>query len=366
MTADQQVRPAVGVLAERRRAARRLRARGPLLLTVLALLLVTVAVFAAGIGAFDVPPGQVVGTALRHLHLPFGARPDHLTDEVLWNVRFPRVTLAMLVGASLGCAGALMQGVFGNPLAEPGVVGVSSGAAMGAIAAIVAGISGFGTWSTSAPAFLGGLITVLVVYAVSRSNGRTEVVTLILAGIAINTIAGAGIGLLTYFSTDSQLRSITFWSLGSVSSATWPAVAAVAPCAAIGLLAAPRFARSLDLLALGEQSARHLGVHVERTRMLVVLLVALLTSAAVAVAGAIGFVGLVVPHLIRMIAGPGHRVLIPASALGGAVVLTAADLFCRTVAAPAEIPLGSVTALVGGPFFFWLLLRTRAKQGGWA
>lgn len=338
----------------------------PLLLAGLSVLLLVVAVLAAGIGAFDVPPAQVIGVVLHHAHLSIGPRPDPLADEVLWNVRFPRVVLAVLVGASLGCAGALMQGVFGNPLAEPGVVGVSSGAALGAIAAIALGVAGFGAWSISGPAFLGGLITVLVVYAVSRSGGRTEVVTLILAGIAINTIAGAGIGLLTYFSDDAQLRSITFWTLGSVSSATWPAVAAVAPLALVGLLAAPRFARALDLLALGEQSARHVGVAVERVRMLVVLLVALLASAAVAVAGAIGFVGLVVPHLIRMIAGPGHRVLIPASALGGAVVLTAADLFCRTVAAPAEIPLGSVTALVGGPFFFWLLLRTRAKQGGWA
>lgn len=347
-------------------SARSRSTRGHWLLLVLTLLLVVVAVLSAGIGAFGISPGHVLGSIARHLHLPFGNRPDELSERVLWQVRFPRVTLAILVGASLACAGALMQGVFGNPLAEPGIVGVSSGAAMGAILAIVIGISGFGTWSVSGPAFVGGLVTVLLVYAVSRANGRTEVVTLILSGIAINTIAGAGIGLLTYFSSDAQLRSITFWSLGSVSSATWPAVASVAPCAIVGLLAAPRFARSLDLLALGEQSARHVGVNVERMRVVVVLIVALLTSAAVSVAGSIGFVGLVVPHVIRMIAGPGHRVLLPASALGGAVVLTAADLFCRTVAAPAEIPLGSVTALVGGPFFFWLLLRTRAKQGGWA
>jgi len=340
--------------------------RATWLIVALTAALVVLAVLAASIGAFEVPAGQVVGAVLRRLHLPIGAKPDHLTDQVLWNVRFPRVTLAILVGACLGCAGALMQGIFSNPLAEPGIVGVSAGAAVGAILAIFAGAAGFGAYSISGPAFVGGLVTVLVVYGVSRSGGRTEVVTLILAGIAINAIAGAAIGLMSYFSTDSQLRGITFWNLGSVSAATWPAVGAVAPFAAIGLLAAPRFARQLDVLSLGEQPARHLGVNVERLRLKVIVAVALLAAAAVAVAGAISFIGLIVPHLIRMITGPGHRVLLPASALGGAVLLTGADLACRTVAAPAEIPLGALTALIGGPFFFWLLLRTRARQGGWA
>lgn len=342
------------------------RARGPLLLTVLGVLVVVVAIVSAGRGAFAIPAGDVLGSLLHHLGLPWGGLLDEVGEQVLWSVRLPRVVLALLVGASLGCAGALMQGVFGNPLAEPGIVGISSGAALGAIGAIVLGLGGLGAWSISLPAFVVGVLATLLVYAVSRSGGRTEVVTLILAGIAINTIGGAGIGLLTYFSDDAQLRSITFWTLGSVASATWPTVAAVAPAALLGLLIAPRFARPLDLMALGEQPARHLGVPVERTRIAVILVVALLTAAAVAVAGVIGFVGLVVPHIVRMIAGPGHRVLLPASALGGALVLTAADLFCRTVAAPAEIPLGSLTALIGGPFFFWLLLRTRRTQGGWA
>jgi iron complex transport system permease protein len=323
-------------------------------------------IIAAGIGAYHLPPDQVFGAVVHKLGLDMGPVPDRLGERVLFEVRFPRVVLAAIVGASLGCAGALMQGVFGNPLAEPGIIGVSSGAAVGAMAAIVAGISGFGTWSITAPAFVGGLISVAVVYAVSRSNGRTEVVTLVLAGVAVNTVTGAAIGLITYFSDDAQLRGITFWNLGSVSSATWPAVLSILPVAGVGLLLAPSFARPLDLLALGERSARHLGVDVERLRRRVIVVVALLTAAAVAVAGTISFLGLVVPHLIRMVAGPGHRALIPASILGGAVVLVLADLVARTAAAPAEIPLGSITALVGGPFFFWLLLRTRSRQGGWA
>ncbi|MCW2529135.1 MAG: putative FecCD-family rane transport protein, partial [Pseudonocardiales bacterium] len=221
------------------------RAKGRLLIALLAATLVVVMLLAAGIGAFQIPADQVLGAVLHKIGLPVGHRPDDLGEQVLFEVRFPRVVLAALIGASLGCAGALMQGVFGNPLAEPGIIGVSSGAAVGAMASIVLGLSAFGSWSVTGPAFIGGLITVLVVYAGSRSNGRTEVVTLVLAGVAINTITGAAIGLITYFSNDSQLRSITFWNLGSVSAATWPAVASVAPCAFVGLLAAPRFARQL-------------------------------------------------------------------------------------------------------------------------
>jgi iron complex transport system permease protein len=259
-----------------------------------------------------------------------------------------------------------MQGVFGNPLAEPGIVGVSSGAALGAVGAIALGVTTLGYWTVPVAAFLSGLLTVLLVYAASRSGGRTEVVTLILTGIAVNAVTGAIIGLMTYLSNDAQLRSITFWNLGSLAQATWPKVAAIAPFTLIALAAVPRYARKLDLLSLGERSARHLGVNVERLRMGVMLLVALLTASAVAVAGIITFVGLVVPHLVRLAGHPRHALLLPASALGGAIVLLAGDLVARTIAAPAELPLGVLTALLGSPIFFWLLRRTRARQGGWA
>jgi iron complex transport system permease protein len=342
------------------------RARGPILLVVLAALLVVMMLTAAAVGAYDLPLGQVIGSVLHQVGIPLGPTPDRLGHSVLWDVRFPRVVLAALIGASLGVAGAIMQGVFGNPLAEPGTIGVSAGAAVGAAASIVLGVSTFGSWSVTVAAFAGGVVSTFVVYAVARAGGRTEVITLILTGIAINAFTGAAIGMLTFYSTDAQLRSITFWNLGSAASATWSAVAAVAPFAAVGLLISLRLARSLDLLALGERPARHLGVNVERLRIVSILVVGALTAAAVAVAGAISFVGLVVPHLIRMIAGPGHRVLIPASALGGATLLVSADLLARTAAAPAEIPLGSITALLGGPFFLYLILRTRRRQGGWS
>ncbi|MFF3684327.1 FecCD family ABC transporter permease [Streptomyces sp. NPDC002187] len=345
--------------------APRPRRTASLLTPVLVMALLGLCLLSAGLGAYDIPVGDVLSSAQHRLGLG-GQGLDRVGESVLWNVRLPRVVLALLVGASLGCAGALMQGVFGNPLAEPGVIGISAGAAAGAVGAIALGLSFLGNWTVTFCAFTSGLGTVLLVYAISRSGGRTEVVTLILTGIAVNAFAGALIGLFVFFADNAQITQITFWQLGSLAQATWPKVLAVLPCALAGLVLAPMYARKLDLLALGERPARHLGVDVERLRVVLVLVVALLTAAAVAVAGVITFVGLLVPHLLRMANGPGHRFLVPGSALGGALVLVAGDLAARTVAEPAELPLGVLTALFGSPFFFWLLRRTRRRQGGWA
>ncbi|GMU78457.1 MAG: ABC transporter permease [Acidimicrobiia bacterium] len=340
--------------------------RAWVLFTILGVGLAVAAVVATAIGAFDTTPSEVVRVITHRIGLPVGARPEPLVDSVVWDIRIPRVLLAIVVGGALGCAGAAMQGSFANPLAEPGIIGVSSGAALGAVAAIVGGFVLLDTWSVAAAAFVGGLITVAVVYFASRSDGRTEVVTLILTGVALNALAGAVIGLITYLSNDAELRSITFWTLGSVAQATWPKVLVVLPIAIAGVVVASTQARRLDLLALGERSARHLGVDVERLRVLMLFVIALLTAAAVAVSGIILFVGLVMPHIVRMIAGPGHRVLLPASALAGALALVVADTISRTAIEPSEIPLGVLTALVGAPFFLWMLRRTRARQGGWA
>jgi iron complex transport system permease protein len=328
--------------------------------------LIAVSLIAAGRGQVPISPAEVAGSVLHRLGLDVGPMPSAVQGEnALWLVRFPRVALAVIVGAALGCAGALMQGVFGNPLAEPGVVGVSSGAAVGAAAAIVSGITVAGIWTTAAAAFLGGVLTTLIVYAMSRTRGRTEVVTLVLTGVAVNATAGAMLGLLMFVTDDDGVRAIAFWQLGSLAQATWGAVAVAGPCAVIGLTVAVVLARRLDLLALGERPARHLGVDTERLRIVAIVATALLTASAVAFTGIISFVGLVVPHLIRMVAGPGHRVLIPASALGGAVVVVTADLIARTAIDYQELPLGVLTAVVGGPAFFWLLRRTRSRAGGW-
>ncbi|OLF08781.1 heme ABC transporter permease [Actinophytocola xinjiangensis] len=345
----------------------RRRVTGWPLLVGLAVALVAMTVLAAGSGQLAVPPDEVLGSLLHGLGIDLGPMPSHPQgDNALWAVRFPRVALAVVVGACLAVAGAMLQGVFGNPLAEPAVVGVSSGAAVGACAVLVAGVSFLGNFTVAAAAFLGGLATTLVVYLLARSGGRTEVVTLVLTGIAVNAFAFGVIAFLT-FAADPQAREqIVFWQLGSLNGATGQALAAVTPLAVTGLVIAATVARRLDLLALGEGPARHLGVDVERLRLLVVVGVALLVGSGVAFAGIVGFVGLVVPHLIRMIAGPAHGVLLAASALGGALVLVSADLLARTAIENAELPLGMLTSLVGGPFFFWLLRRTRSRQGGWA
>lgn len=289
-----------------------------------------------------------------------------VADSVIVDIRAPRVLLAVIVGASLATAGVVMQGVFANPLAEPGLVGVSSGAAVAAVVAIVLGLTAIGFWVLPLAAMIGGLLVTAGVYLMARVDGRTEVVTLILTGIAVNAFAGALIGLLMSISDDAELRSITFWTLGSLSAATWSSVILVLPLAAIGLALAPRLARPLDLLALGENPAAHLGVDVERLRRVAIVLTALLTAAAVAVAGIIGFIGLVVPHAVRLILGPGHRLLLPASALAGAALLVLADLVARTAVAPREIPLGVLTALIGSPTFFLLLRREHRRRGAWA
>ncbi len=334
------------------------------LLMVMVVLFV-VALFAnVGMGAVEIPPAQAVAVLLSHAGLDVGVEFEPRTDAILWNIRLPRVVLGILVGGSLGIAGAALQGVFRNPLAEPGIIGVSSGAAVGAVGAIVLGISIFNVNGIAVAAFLCGLLATTVVYMVARVYGQTAVTTLILAGIAVNATAGAFTGLFVFIADDDQLRSITFWTLGHVGGATWPVIGSVLPFFLVGFLLLPLWARQLNLLTLGDREARHMGVSTERVRFGVIVLGALLTGAAVSVSGIIGFVGLVVPHVIRLIVGPDHRFLLPASILGGAIALLLADLLARTVVVPAELPLGVVTAMIGGPFFLWLVHRTRLSWGG--
>jgi iron complex transport system permease protein len=333
---------------------------------VLVLGLIAAALVSVAIGQMQIPIVEVIGSICRKVGLECGAAPSHPNaDAALWEVRFPRVVLAVFVGASLAVAGAIMQGVFGNPLADPGIIGVSSGAAVGASLMIVTGLAAGSTFAIPLGAFVTGVGTALLIYTISRSRGRTEVVTLILTGIAVNAFAGAALALMTFAGTINQREQIVFWQLGSLAGALWSSVATVLPLLVVGLVFAILIAGKLDLLSLGDDAARHLGIDIERLRIGSILIVALLTAAAVAFAGIIGFVGLVIPHLIRMLVGPGHRVLVPASALGGAMLLVLADTFARTAVAYAELPLGMLTALIGGPFFFFLLKSSRTKNGGW-
>lgn len=318
-------------------------------------------------GQYALSPTDLLGVLLKGVGIDSAWAPATAADYgVIYNLRLPRLVLGLLVGAALAVSGVLMQAVFGNPLADAGVVGVSSGAALGAAASITLGLTSFGMWTTPAFAFLGGLAAVLAVYFLSRSNGRTEVVTLLLTGIAINAIAGAGMAFLTFLGTTSTREQIVFWQLGSLNGALWQNTALVAPLVAIGVAVALVVSPQLDLFALGERTARHLGVRVEALRMVVIVTVAVLVCAAVAFAGIIGFAGLVVPHLLRMLIGPAHLPLMISSALGGALLIALADLVARTAVPLADLPIGMITSLVGGPFFLWLLVRTRRRSGGWA
>ncbi|TFV95429.1 iron ABC transporter permease [Leifsonia flava] len=321
---------------------------------------------AACSGQLPISPGEVWNSLLRGLGVDVPAAAVPTTDAALWSIRFPRIMMAVVIGAALAAAGTLMQAVFANPLAEPGVVGVSSGAALGAAASIVFGWAFLGEWTIAVAAFAAGLVTTLFVYLSSRSGGKTEVVTLVLTGIAVNAFAGAALALLMFLGDAGSREQIVFWQLGSLNGSRWQQFAVVAPLVVAGLVVAFLLARTLDLFSLGERGARHLGVNVEGVRIVVVVVVAVLVCAAVAFAGIIAFVGLVVPHLMRMIIGPVHRGLLAASVLGGAVLLLAADLVARTAVPMADLPIGLLTSLIGGPFFFWLLRRTRRRAGGWA
>ncbi|MEL6614228.1 MAG: iron ABC transporter permease [Bacteroidota bacterium] len=318
------------------------------------------------VGAVALSPGQVLTVLADSVGLALPWSVTAQQEAVLLSIRLPRVLMGVIVGAGLAVSGAVLQGLFRNPLADPGLVGVSSGAALGAAVAIVLGASVAGPVAAVAgpamvtvSAFVMGLSVAAVVYRIATRQRRTSVTTMLLAGIAINALCGAAVGALILFADDGQLRDLTFWTLGSLGGATWGALAVAAPLVCGVLAAAPWLARSLDAMLLGEAEARHLGVHTQRVKAVSVSLAALAVAAATAVSGLIGFIGLVAPHLVRLSLGPGHRALLPGAALCGAVLLVGADLASRTLLAPAEIPIGIVTALVGGPFFLWLLLRQR-------
>ena len=340
--------------------------RATVVLSGLAVLLAGMTVASVGVGAVAVSPGQILAIFGERigLWLPWTFQPQQ--EAVVTAIRLPRVLLNVLVGAGLSVSGAAMQGLFRNPLADPGLVGVSSGAALAAVSVIVLGAtvleglsSVLGLFTLPLAAFAGSVVTTVIVYKLSCVQGRTLVATMLLAGIAVNALTGSVTGLLTFAATDEQLRNITFWSLGNMGAATWTSVASVAPFIVIAVSLLIRYARPLNAFLLGEAEAGHLGVPVQRMKREIVALTALAVGASVAVTGIIGFVGLVVPHLLRLTVGPDHRYLMPGAALLGASLLMGADLAARTVVLPAELPIGIVTAIVGAPFFLYLLLRSK-------
>jgi iron complex transport system permease protein len=283
---------------------------------------------------------------------------------VLIDIRLPRMLLGVFVGASLAVAGAMMQGMFRNPLADPGLIGVSSGAAVAAVATIALGnglaapwVATFGAFALPLSAFGGGIATTAVLVGMVGRRGHLSIGTLLLAGIALAALNTALMGLIAFASDDRELRDLTLWMLGSLSGASWPKVVAVLPFAALVAAVLPGLIRGLNGLLLGEAEAFHLGIDVERTKRVIVVVTSAAVGAAVAVAGIIGFVGIVVPHVARLLAGPDHRIVLPASALLGATLVLVADIFARMLLRPAELPLGVVMAIIGAPVFLHMVVR---------
>lgn len=327
---------------------------------VLAGVLVLTCIASLQIGATDVTLSAMLAKLVQ------GEALSQMERVVLFDIRLPRLSLGVLVGAALAVSGAAMQGLFRNPLADPGIVGVGAGAGLGAIIAIVLSaslpvwvIDLTGTHLVPFAAFLGGWGSTILLYRVSTRHGRTSVATMLLAGIALGALAGALSGILVYIADDRQLRDLTFWGLGSLAGASWAKVLAAGPMIVLAIGAALMLGRGLNGLALGEATAVHIGIDVQRMKSVAILAVASATGAAVAVSGGIGFIGVVVPHLLRLAFGPDHRTLLLNSALLGAILLILADMIARVVIAPAELPIGIVTAVLGAPVFLWILLKRR-------
>lgn len=319
---------------------------------LLALALAATALAALALGSAAIPLASVA-------QWPFS--PETLSPRdrlILENIRLPRLVLGLAVGAMLAAAGAALQGIFRNPLADPGLIGVSGGAALGAAAMIVlGGDHPVGPLALPLAAFAGAVTATLAVYGLGRRHGMVSPPSMLLAGIAINALAGAGIGVFSYVGDDVQLRQLTFWTMGSLGAAGWSALAPSLPLMLIAMTGLALLATRLDVFSLGEREAFHLGLDPRMMVRLTVGLTCLGVGAAVAAAGPVGFIGLVVPHLIRLSLGAGHAVLLPAAMLAGAILLVGADTAARLVAAPAELPVGLLCSLVGAPFFLWLLRR---------
>jgi iron complex transport system permease protein len=342
------------------------RTRPAVLFAAFGTLLVVTALLASRVGAVDIPWHDVLAAVASLFGIPLPHDVPAQNATVLLSIRLPRIVLGVVAGAGLSAAGAVLQAMFRNPLADPMLIGVSSGAALAVTATIVlgAGIAGDAAraaepFALPIAGFVGGLAATALLYRIATFEGATSLATMLLAGIAINALAFAGIGLLTTIASNEQLRGIAFWNFGSLAGAGWRAVAMVAVAVSLSIVLLMRSAPGLNALALGEVEARHLGFATERVKRDVIVLAALMAGIVVSTCGVIGFIALVAPHVARNLGGPDNRIVIPASALIGGLLLAGGDALSRAALAPAELPIGIVTALVGGPFFLWLLVRGR-------
>lgn len=330
------------------------RGRTAAVLGGLAVALVAACLAGVAFGAVRVPPGEIVSAVGRALRGAAGAG-----DELIIGLRLPRVLLAALVGACLAGAGVLYQALFRNALADPYILGVSSGAGLGAILALaVAGVGAAAAVAVPVASFAGALATIALVAAIASRRGKLDTLSLLLTGVAISYTLSALTSFVMVVRRETMAR-VVFWMMGGLQSASWEYVATVAVMLVVGLLVPLAYARELNIVLLGDERASELGVDVERFKRLLLAAASLLVAAAVSVSGLIGFVGLMTPHMVRLVLGPDHRLLLPASVLAGGTVMVLADLLARVVLAPVELPVGIITAIAGGPVFVWLLVRSR-------
>ena len=340
------------------------------ILSGLGLLTVILFLFSLSIGAVPISVNEIV----RIFFSSVGLEVERATDVqslVLLKIRLPRLLFTILVGSGLGIGGASLQGLFRNPLVEPGIIGVSSGAALGAIVVIMSGkflgatisiTHGLGQWLLPAFAFAGGVLATIITLQLAKVDGRTQITFLILTGVAITSLLAAAIGLSIFYADEQQLRTYSFWTLGDLSGATLEKIIFLSPVVLLSIVVLTSLSKPLNAIALGEAEAFHSGVNVEKVKLLTVLFCAMAVGTSVAFAGIIAFVGLVVPHIIRITLSSDHEIVLPASALGGACLLLLSDMVARTIVSPAELPIGIVTALIGTPFFLYLIITTKRKR----
>lgn len=343
--------------------------RNTAILTGLGMLLLVTMLFSLTIGAVSIPVKDVVIIVLQKIGLFTDVQVDSMHEVVLTTIRFPRIFMTLLIGAALGISGASLQGLFRNPLVEPSLIGVSGGAAAGVVLVIVFGASlalpteGL-VYNFLIPftAFAGGLLATFLVLKLSSQAGKTNITVLVLVGVAINALAGAIIGLAVFYADENQLRTFTFWTLGDLGGATAAKLIVAAPLLIISITALLFYSNTLNAIALGEAEAYHMGVNVERTKRSIIFFSALAVGVSVSLAGMIGFIGLVIPHLIRVLFHSDNRLVLPASVIGGAWLLILADVIARTIVTPAELPIGVMTGLIGAPFFIMLLMKAKLKN----
>jgi len=335
-------------------------------LVLLILTLFGVIIFSVMLGPVQIHPLTTIAVFLNKLGL-IDANWTQATEIIVIDIRAPRILIAALVGAGLAIAGAAMQGLFKNPMAEPYILGMSSGAAVGAALVIVLGIGvgTFGALSIQVMAFVGALGTILIVYSIARTEGKVPVETLLLAGIAMSAFLYAVVSAMKFIASDEALRNIVLWLMGSFARSQWDDLYVITPLILIGIVGLYAFSRELNAMQFGEETAMYLGVKVETVKKIILIFAALITATGVSHAGIIGFVGLIMPHVVRILIGADHHILLPASALAGAIFLILADTLARTIASPAEIPVGIITAFVGAPYFIYLMRKKKKTMSWW-